>query len=275
MATSIAGTLQYWLANHPIIVNFSWNPGQTPGASPFFVAGAVLSYLSVIIFLTRLPLPVVNPGLIRPIKVLHSSLLFVLSATMAAGCILSTVSHSPPGRPHWVFCYPPGTQPSGPVFFWAYIFYLSKLLEFGDTLLIILGGSAGRHRRLTFLHVYHHCMVVPMCYNALRTAQSLFPLLIAVNASVHVMMYGYYTLCAVGLTPKWKRAVTECQIAQFKISFLGVLVVLYYHFFGGGCSGTWSWCFNFLLNSSLLILFLDFHGKTYGGFHYDFKNKRL
>ncbi|MED6159697.1 hypothetical protein PIB30_044623 [Stylosanthes scabra] len=106
---------------------------------------------------------------------------------------------------------------------WVYIFYLSKILEFMDTLLIILSNSI---QRLSFLHVYHHSTVVIMCYIWLQISQTLFPVMLFTNASVHVLMYAYYLSCALGVRPKWKKLVTDVQIMQFYSSFL-VLIVNY------------------------------------------------
>ncbi|KAF3435155.1 hypothetical protein FNV43_RR22242 [Rhamnella rubrinervis] len=252
--------LQYWLVNHPTIVNFSWTQGQTPGSSPLFLTLTVISYLSITCLLTHLHLPPIKPNLLKLITVVHNIVLLVLSLIMAVGCILSTLLHPP--HLHWIICIPPQTPPTGPLFFWAYVFYLSKILEFLDTLLIILSGSI---KRLTFLHVYHHSTVVIMCYIWLHTSQSLFPAVLMTNASVHVLMYTYYLSCALGLRPRWKRLVTECQILQFKYSFLAMAVMLWFHFTGLGCSGIWGWCFNIVFYASLLVLFVDFHAKNYGG----------
>ncbi|GAY67182.1 hypothetical protein CUMW_254550 [Citrus unshiu] len=161
---------------------------------------------------------------------------------MAVGCTLSIVLHSPDLR--HILCFPPTISPSGPLFFYAYIFYLSKILEFLDTLLIILSNSI---QRLTFLHVYHHATVVVMCYLWLQTKQSLFPIALVTNASVHVIMYGYYLLCVMGLRP----------------NFVVSVLMLYYHFTGFGCSGVLGWCFNVVFNASLLTLFVNFHSKSY------------
>ncbi|OMO92100.1 GNS1/SUR4 membrane protein [Corchorus olitorius] len=178
---------------------------------------------------------------------------------MAVGCTLSIIIPNPSSFRH-IICFPPNTLPTGPLFFWAYIFYLSKILEFVDTLLIILSKSK---QRLTFLHVYHHATVLVMCYLWLTTRQSLFPIALVTNATVHVVMYFYYLLCAMGMRPKWKRLVTDCQIVQFVFSFAVSVLMLYYHFTGSGCSGIWGWCFNAVFNASLLALFVDFHGKSY------------
>ncbi|CAN1137767.1 Elongation of fatty acids protein 3-like [Linum perenne] len=257
--SKILSTLNYWLVDHPQILNFTWSPGQTFASTPQFLAAAVISYLILTLLLRRVPFPPLPPSLLKPLTAAHSLILFLLSAVMSAGCLLSIFSPHTRSIRHAV-CFPPATAPSGPLFFWAYVFYLSKYLEFGDTLLIILSKS---NQRLTFLHVYHHATVVVMCYLWLSTAQSLFPVALVTNATVHVVMYYYYFRSAVGSRPRWKRLVTDFQIVQFVFSFGISGLMLYYHFVGGGCSGMAGWCFNAVFNASLLALFVDFHGKSY------------
>ncbi|KAL6964367.1 hypothetical protein U1Q18_035422 [Sarracenia purpurea var. burkii] len=256
---TVYSTIRYWLVDHPTISRFEWKQGQTRGASLHFLAATVLTYLAATVILHRSHLPPLPSALLRPISAAHNLLLLLLSAFMALGCSLSTFSQMP--SPSWIFCFPKNrTHPNGPVFFWAHVFYLSKILEFIDTLLIVLGGSI---RRLSFLHVYHHAVVVVMSYLWLSTSQSLIPVALVTNASVHTLMYTYYLLCAVGRRPPWKRAVTDCQIVQFGFGFAVSGLMLYYHFTGLGCSGIWGWCFNAVFNVSLLALFIDFHSKNY------------
>ena len=254
----VFSTLEYWLVNNPHILNFSWNQGQTLGASPLFVTLTVFSYLSLTFILSLVTLPSVEPRILRFLTAIHNIILLTLSFTMAVGCTLSIILRSP--NVDCIVCYPINTPPRGPLFFWSHIFYLSKIFEFMDTLLIILSNSI---RRLTFLHVYHHATVVVMCYISLHTSQSLFPGVIVINSSVHVIMYFYYFLCALGIRPKWKKFVTDCQIMQFFSSFGIMAWIFYYHFTGLGCSGIWGWCFDAVFITSLLVLFLDFRSKNY------------
>lgn len=256
----VTATVQYWLVNHPLIQNFTWIPGRNFASTPLFLTVTVLTYLTLTLLLPHAPLSLsrFSPSILRPVAFLHNLTLTLLSLAMAAGCTLSAASQAPNRR--WIFCFPPSTPPRGPVFFWAYVFYLSKILEFMDTLLIILSGSL---QRLTFLHVYHHSTVLVMCYLWLQTSQSLFPVALITNASVHVVMYGYYLLSGMGLRPPWKKMVTNCQIVQFVFSFLVSVLMLRYHFSGPGCSGIWGWCFNAVFNASLLALFVNFHVKSY------------
>lgn len=251
-------SVEWWLVYNPNIVNFRWNPPQTLASSPLFLTLTILTYLSLTLILTFLPLPPFPPRLLKPITALHNLILFFLSLLMGLGCAVTLLTHTPHLR--WAVCFPPHTNPTGPLFFWAYIFYLSKFLELLDTLFILLSRSI---RRLSFLHVYHHATVLVMCYLWLQTSQSLFPVALLTNASVHVIMYGYYFLSAIGFRPSWKRAVTDCQIIQFVFSFAISGLMLHYHFNGSGCSGIWGWCFNAIFNASLLALFVDFHLKSY------------
>ncbi|KAK7302438.1 hypothetical protein RJT34_13328 [Clitoria ternatea] len=233
------------------IKNFTWIAGKTLGSSPHFLCFTILSYLFSFFIL---PLPPIPPSILKPISAVHNTFLLLLSFIMALGCILSSVSQAP--HLHWIICFPPHTKPNGPLFFWAYVFYLSKILEFIDTFLIILSNSL---QRLTFLHVYHHSTVLIVCYIWL----TLFPVVLVTNASVHVLMYAYYLSCALGVRPKWKKVVTRVQITQFYSSFVVLGLMLYYHFTGSGCSGVWGWSFNVVFYASLLLLFVDFHKKNY------------
>ncbi|GLT85946.1 hypothetical protein SLE2022_041130 [Rubroshorea leprosula] len=256
----IVSTLQYWLVNHPKILHFSWNQGGTIGSSPRFLSLIVLSYLFFTYLLSqelsrRPPLP---RRLIKSIAAIYNITILTLSLTMAVGCSLSVFSYSPNFQ--YLICFPKSTTSAGPLFFWAYMFYLSKIVEFMDTLLIIMSNSV---KRLTFLHVYHHTMVVTMCYICLSSVQSSFPMVLVTNCLVHVLMYTYYLLTSLGVRPWWKRLVTDCQLLQFWSSFGILALLLYFHFTGPGCSGIWSWCFNMCFISTLLVLFTDFHRKSY------------
>ncbi|XP_011074550.1 elongation of fatty acids protein 3-like [Sesamum indicum] len=255
--------VHYWLVDHPIITQYEWKPRQSPGASPLFLSITVTFYLSLTLLLHRYPtLPPPPSSALRLAAVFHNATLCLLSGVMAVGCALSVLHQTPPDNPSWCICFPAGsTTPRGPTFFWAHVFYFSKILEFVDTLLILLSGSCSR--RLSFLHVYHHAVVPVMCYLWLAAAQTLMPVGLVTNAAVHVLMYAYYLLSAIGLRPGWKRMVTNCQITQFLYGYLVSGLMLYLHFTGSGCSGFGAWGFSTLFTTSLLALFVNFHLKNY------------
>ncbi|KAL9243716.1 hypothetical protein vseg_017571 [Gypsophila vaccaria] len=258
----VMDAINYRLVHHPTISAFHYVHGATPLSTPTSLLTVVLCYLlaTLVLSSTRI-VPPLPPQLLRRVSAVYNLLILLLSFVMSLAATLSAVAYLP-SLP-WLFCFPAGdTPPSGPLFFWAYVFYLSKFVEFFDTLLIILGGSKSMGR-LSFLHVYHHATVVVMCYIWLETSQSLFVIALITNTSVHTVMYAYYLLCSLGIRPSWKRLVTDCQIVQFVFSFLISLVMLYYHFTKYECSGFKGWCFNAVFNASLLYLFLDFHSKNY------------
>ena len=247
MTSVVYSTLTYWLVNHPKISNFTWTEGETFGSTVFFVSVVVSAYLSATFLLRHamVSLPSLGPRILKPI--------------MAVGCTLSITS-DPTTRFFNAICFPVDMKPSGPLFFWAQVFYLSKILEFGDTLLIILGKS---FRRLSFLHVYHHVTVLNLCFVWLRTRQSMFPVGVVTNSTVHVIMYGYYFLCAVGCRPRWKRLVTDFQLVQFVFGFGTLAFMLSEHYFGSGCSGIWGIYFTAAFTASLMALFFNFRSKNY------------
>eukprot|EP01018_Ginkgo_biloba_P019514 Gb_31554 [translate_table: standard] len=258
--------IRYWTAEHPSITNFEWNT-STWGASWEFLLSAVGSYLLLVAFLWYIMKKRSPPMHLGVIPIVHNIIILSLSALMVIGCWVAASFEMQRTRwlwggsnksKEWIFCFPIGTRSMGPVFFWSYVFYLSKYYEFVDTIILVL-----RKRPLTFLHVYHHAVVVVMCFLWLEYSQSLQIIALITNALVHTLMYTYYFLCSIGYPPPWKKLVTNCQIVQFLFSFLVSIVLLWLHFIGDGCSGMKAWMFNALFNASLLVLFFNFHRRQY------------
>jgi hypothetical protein len=254
--------LKRWSSDHPAIQNFQWNRETTWASSPTFVLAAVVGYIAVSQALSALLARRKNPVPLGYIPTLHNLFLALGSAAMFMGCLQATIAEverSPRHSADWVLCFPQGIRAAGPVFFWSYVYYLSKLYELLDTLILIL-----KKRTLTFLHVFHHATVILMCYFWLQFAQSLQIVALLTNTAVHVIMYTYYFLCSINRPPSWKKVVTNLQIVQFVFSFVASVATLWLHFKGDGCSGMYAWLFNAFFNVTLLLLFLNFHSKQYG-----------
>ena len=81
----------------------------------------------------------------------------------------------------FLVCTPPDMQPTGRLFFWSYVYYLSKYYEFLDTVLL-----AVRKKPMSFLHVFHHATVVGMAWLWVDQVQSLTFIGIMANTLVHV-----------------------------------------------------------------------------------------
>lgn len=121
---------------------------------------------------------------------------------------------------HSTVCTPPEASfGNGAAGLWVQLFIFSKIPELVDTMFIVL-----RKKKLIFLHWYHHVTVLLYCWHAYATESSAGIYFVAMNYSVHAIMYGYYFLMAVGQKPKWlpPAAITLAQISQM---FVGVGIV--------------------------------------------------
>jgi elongation of very long chain fatty acids protein 4 len=111
-----------------------------------------------------------------------------------------------------------------------WIFYVSKVLEFVDTVIMALKKN---NRQISFLHVYHHTSIFfiwwIICYYA-PGGESYFSA--ALNSFIHVLMYGYYFWSTMapkleeGKRPRpshpayWKEWITRSQMFQFCVMMI-------------------------------------------------------
>ena len=96
--------------------------------------------------------------------------------------------------------------------FWAYVFVLSKVLELGDTVFLIL-----RKRPLTFLHVFHHSTVLIACWYMPTQNAPAARWFGTINGFVHSIMYTYFTLQILGWykIPRWiSMCLTTMQVRK-------------------------------------------------------------
>jgi len=149
---------------------------------------------------------------------------------------------------------------TGNLYFWYYVFFLSKFYEFIDTAILIL-----RKRETSFLHVFHHFITAFMCWLGLHTQMSSQWLVVLLNSNVHIFMYYYYLAATLGSDVWWKKYLTSVQIIQFVIDLGGLYLWYFYKFYlGYQCSG------NFFTNTfatsvvtSFLVLFILFYRKAF------------
>ncbi|CAL9696345.1 unnamed protein product [Knipowitschia caucasica] len=101
-------------------------------------------------------------------------------------------------------------------------FFFSKVIELIDTIFFILRK---KNNQLTFLHVYHHGSMIFNWWAGVKYVaggQSFFIGL--VNTFVHIIMYSYYGLAAIGPHMQkylwWKKYLTSLQLTQFCLFLL-------------------------------------------------------
>lgn len=108
---------------------------------------------------------------------------------------------------------------------WVILFILSKFPELVDTAFIVL-----RKKNLIFLHWYHHITVLLFCWHSFAVQSSAGLFFVAMNYSVHAIMYLYYFLNGKKMWPRWIPVIiiTLMQLGQM---VLGVTtsVASYYH----------------------------------------------
>jgi len=144
----------------------------------------------------------------------------------------------------------------------AHLYFLSKILDFADTVLFILRG---KFSQVTNLHVIHHsCMFMFMWYGLHHTPGGHITFMGYLNTFVHTVMYSYYLLAAMGPRVRpylwWKKYLTKLQLTQFVLIFIHTAQVLVFP-----CKGVppslaiWTLMYSFLF----FALFINFYVKAY------------
>ena len=95
---------------------------------------------------------------------------------------------------------------------WAAWFVWSKVVELGDTLVLV-----GRGRPVSFLHAYHHSSVLVFSSHAFATRNPVGFWYMWMNLVVHAVMYSYYAAHPRG---RWLAPlITALQLAQMAAGF--------------------------------------------------------
>ena len=112
-----------------------------------------------------------------------------------------------------------------PIGFILWVFYLSKILDFLDTVFII---AEKRWKQLSFLHVYHHTTIFLFYWLNLNVGyDGDVYLTIVLNGLIHTIMYTYYFVSLHTSDIWWKSALTMCQMIQFVLMNLQAFWLIY------------------------------------------------
>ncbi|KAG0675512.1 Fatty acyl-CoA elongase/Polyunsaturated fatty acid specific elongation enzyme [Kluyveromyces marxianus] len=244
---------------------FTFVAGELPLSELFPVMGMIGTYY-LVIFGGRAVLKNTEPLKLNFLFQLHNLFLTTLSLTLLVLMVEQLVPMIAKHGLYYAICNQGAwTQPMVTLY---YMNYITKYIEFIDTIFLVL-----KHKKLTFLHTYHHGATALLCYTQLvgTTAISWVP--ISLNLGVHVVMYWYYFLAAGGIRVWWKEWVTRFQIIQFIIDigfiYFAVWQKVATDYFPtlphcGECVGsttaTFSGC---AIISSYLFLFIAFYIEVY------------
>ncbi len=143
--------------------------------------------------------------------------------------------------------------------YYVYIHYLSKYLDFIDTVFIILRGKS--KEQLSFLHLYHHSTIPIVWWYLLYTnygnGTASFGALI--NSMVHLVMYSHYLYTSFGYKNPFKRWITRIQLGQF---FL-LLVHFWFAYTYDNNFPPYITSIELYYQLSMVILFSNFYNKEY------------
>lgn len=245
--------------------SFDWK--TAPLSTVHYPVIAIPVYLLLIFSLRRFMRnrpPIRVPSL----TFVHNIFLCILSAAMGTGVVVEvfrvllsspSISHPASSSFRETLCDTSGASMTGRMGWWMYVFYLSKYYELFDTVIMVLNK-----RPLNFLHVYHHCIVLPLFYVYMSTSMVLQWIVVVANSYVHVAMYYYYAMAAMGHKVWWKKYITQAQIIQFIIDLTSTWPYPLLYFSASGCSGSMrAWLFGQAVGVSFFKLFRDFYVRSY------------
>ncbi|XP_054706386.1 elongation of very long chain fatty acids protein 7-like [Uloborus diversus] len=144
----------------------------------------------------------------------------------------------------------------------GWVIYMLKYVEFLDTIFFVLRK---KDKLITNLHVIHHT-ILPICgwifFRTERSGFQAYPIII--NSIVHIVMYSYYGLAAMGPSVRkylwWKRYLTIAQMIQFILIILFVTVVMPVT----GCTATKStFWINVCAAGLFFVLFYNFYKTSF------------
>jgi len=261
------------------ITDFHWDYGKTP-FSNFEVPLLVGVVYLIALFSAKTYMKERKAYTLKIATCIHNAFLTILSLTMFLGATYGAyLKYQNQGFWAGLVCEQDKDPMKGPLFYWAYIFYLSKFYELLDSFLL-----AFKKKPLIFLHVYHHFIMPFVCWAGLhgKWCMALWTSTFW-NSAVHVFMYYYYTIATLGWSIWWKKHLTKIQIYQFVSGVLYTNIYFYYYVldfkfvvdgekifasFQRGCTGEpWAIVFMFFVNCSFLILFSKWYLDNYKSAH--------
>lgn len=145
----------------------------------------------------------------------------------------------------------------------CWLYYFSKFIELIDTIFFVLRK---KNSQVTFLHVFHHTIMPWTWWFGVKfAAGGLGTFHAFLNSAVHVVMYSYYGLSALGPTYQkylwWKKYLTTLQLVQFII----VSIHIGQFFFMKDCNYQFPIFLYIILSYGciFLLLFLHFWYRAY------------
>ncbi|KAF9430178.1 hypothetical protein BGZ76_000936 [Entomortierella beljakovae] len=181
-----------------------------PLMNPFHVLLITLGYL-ITVFVGMQIMKNFERFEVKTFSLLHNFVLVSVSAYMCGGVLFEAYKGN-----YTLFENVADHSSKGlPMAKMIWLFYFSKTMEFIDTMIMVLKKN---NRQISFLHVYHHSSIFMIWWLVTFVApngEAYFSA--ALNSFIHVIMYGYYFLSALGFKQVSfvKFYITRSQMTQF------------------------------------------------------------
>jgi len=111
--------------------------------------------------------------------------------------------------------------------FWVYTFYLSKFVEYLDTVFLLLKAKPVMppENSQYLLHIYHHAVTAAIVWASMHFHFSTAWTGPLTNAGVHTLMYGYYFLAEMDKIDRQLggKFITPIQLVQFLFCLVMVI----------------------------------------------------
>jgi len=262
------------------IHDFKWVYGETPFSHIQIPVTITFLYL-ISLFSVQHWMKNRKPFQLKTVTLFHNVFLTTLSLAMFLGAAYGALlKYNAEGFWAGLVCEQNPQPITGPLYYWSWIFYLSKFYELVDSYLLVL-----KKKPLIFLHVWHHFIMPYVIWSGLHGKWCMALWTSAFwNSFVHVVMYYYYTIASFGYNPWWKKYLTMLQIYQFVSGVFYTTTYFYYYLgnftyvndgtIGGelmirakqGCTGElWAVLFMYSVNLSFLFLFTKWYLDNYTG----------
>ncbi|TMS34031.1 hypothetical protein L596_001695 [Steinernema carpocapsae] len=151
---------------------------------------------------------------------------------------------------------------------WGFFFALSKLIEVGDTILLVL-----RKKPLIFLHWYHHMITMNFAMLAYTSRNGFAGWMCWMNFSVHAIMYTYVTFLSSNFSYylisscgyRVPTIISQCITSSQLLQFLTTLVqFIHIGLMGSSCDFELNtYLFGLAMTISYVFLFGHFFYKAY------------
>ncbi|CAM4717850.1 hypothetical protein PO909_018578 [Leuciscus waleckii] len=185
--------------------------------SPILQTAIILFYIFFVTLLGPRIMENRKPFNLKPVLVIYNFSVVALSLYM---CYEFVMSGWGTGYSFGCDLLDPSRSPQAMRMAWTcWLYYFSKFIEMLDTIFFVLRK---KQNQVSFLHVFHHSIMPFTWWFGVRFSPGgLGTFHAPLNCVVHVIMYTYYGLSALGPTFQkflwWKKHLTSIQLIQFVI----------------------------------------------------------